>query len=148
MVAIDVRGIPLTGILSSASTSEFKLLFPTLDTLSVEKRPLHPITKPKKLIADKGYDAKWIREKLRSKGITPYIPKKRSRGQTEYPAYNAQIKPWYRIRWIVERTIAWIGNYRRVTTRYEYYDHIYKAFFQLACIMICLNWVLKYLLVK
>ena len=142
-MAIEQQGIPLTGILSSASTSEFKLLFPTLATISVEKRPLHPITKPKKLIADKGYDAQWIREKLHNKGITSYIPKRRKKGQSAEPAYNQKIKPWYRIRWLVERTIAWIGNYRRVTTRYERYDHIYKAFFQLACIMICLNWVLK-----
>ena len=143
MVAIEQQGIPLTGILSSASTSEFKLLFPTLATISVEKRPLHPIKKFKKLIADKGYDAKWVREKLRIRGITPYIPKRRKQGETEYPKYNEKIKPFYRIRWIVERTISWIGSFRRVTTRYEHYDHIYKAFFQLACIMICLRWVLK-----
>ena len=143
MVAIEGQGIPLTGILSSAATSEFKLLFPTLETIAIEKRPNHPIRKPKILIADKGYDAGWVREGLRKKGITPYIPMKRRRGQKEAPAYNARIKSFYRIRWLVERSIAWIGNYRRVATRYERYDHIYKAFFQLACIMICLNWVLK-----
>lgn len=143
MVAIEGQGIPLTGILSSASTSEFNLLFPTLATIGVEKRPLHPITKPKILIADKGYDAAWVRKKLREKGITPFIPKRRKRGEKNYPSYNEKIKPWYNIRWIVERTIAWIGNYRRVATRYERYANIYKAFFQLACIMICLNWVLK-----
>jgi transposase len=143
MVAIEGQGIPLTGILSSASTSEFNLLFPTLATLSVEKRPLHPITRPNKLIADRGYDAQWVREKLRAKGITPYIPKRRKKGHTEETAYNQKIKPFYKIRFMVERSIAWIGNYRRVATRYERYPHIYKAFFQLACIMLCLNWVLK-----
>ena len=143
MVAIEAQGIPLTGIISKASTSEFKLLFPTLETISIEKRPLHPITKPKILIADRGYDAKWVRERLRNKGITPVIPKKRKKGEIEEPTYNQRIKPKYHIRWIMERTIAWIGNYRRVTTRYEHHAHIYKAFFQLACIMICLNWVLK-----
>ena len=143
MVAIDGQGIPLTGLLSSASDSEYNLIFPTLDTLSIEKRPNHPIRKTKILIADKGYDAKWVRTELRRRGITPYIPKRRKRGQIEEPAYNSKIKPWYKTRWMVERTISWIGNYRRVTTRYEYYDHIYNAFFQLACIMICLRWVLK-----
>jgi transposase len=143
MVAIENQGIPLTGILSSASISEFNLIFPTLDTIRVEKRPLHPITKPKKLIADRGYDAGWVRDGLRKRGVTPYIPKRRKPGEKEYPKYNEKIKPFYRIRWIVERTIAWIGSFRRVTTRYEHYVHIYKAFFQLACIMICLRWVLK-----
>jgi len=143
MLAIDGQGIPLTGILSSASTSEFNLIFPTLDTLFIEKRPNHPIKKTKILIADKGYDARWVREGLRRRGITPYIPKRRKSGKEEEPVYNTRIKPFYKLRWKVERTISWLGNYRRVTTRYEHYDHIYKAFFQLACIMICLNWVLK-----
>lgn len=143
MLAIDGQGIPLTGILSSASTSEYNLLFPTLDTISIEKRPNHPIKKTKVLIADRGYDAKWVRDALRRRGITPYIPKRRKKGQIEEPTYNKRIKPWYKIRWMVERTISWLGNYRRVTTRYEHYAHIYNAFFQLACIMICLNWVLK-----
>jgi transposase len=143
MVAIEGQGIPLTGIIASASESEYNLLFPTLATIAIEKHPLHPITKPKKLITDRGYDAKWVREKLRAKGITPYIPKRRKRGHTEESTYNQKIKPFYKIRFMVERSIAWIGNYRRVTTRYERYSHIYKAFFQLACIMLCLNWVLK-----
>ncbi len=143
MLAIDGQGIPLTGILSSASTSEYNLLFPTLDTLFIEKRPNHPIKKTKVLIADRGYDAKWVRDELRRRGITPYIPKRRKQGQIEEPIYNKRIKPWYKIRWMVERTISWLGNYRRVTTRYEHHAHIYNAFFQLACIMICLRWVLK-----
>jgi len=143
MLAIDGQGIPLTGILSSASTSEYNLIFPTLDTLSIEKRPLHPIKKTNILIADRGYDAQWVRDELRRRGITPYIPKRRKKGETEEPIYNKKMKPFYKMRWIIERTISWLGNYRRVTTRYEHNSSIYKAFFQLACIMICLNWVLK-----
>lgn len=143
MVATDKQGIPLTGIIASASTSEFNLIFPTLNTLAIPKRPLHTIKKTKVLIADKGYDAEWVRNGLRRRGITPYIPKKRKQGQTETPTYNKKIKPWYAIRWIVERSISWLGDFRRVTTRYEFYAHIYKAFFELACIMICLRWVLK-----
>ncbi len=106
MVAIEKQGIPLTGILSSASTSEFNLLFPTLDTISIEKRPLHPIKKPEKLIADKGYDAAWVRKKLLVRGIVPYIPKRREKGKTEEPKYNERIKPLYRIRWLVERVVS------------------------------------------
>ena len=110
MLAIDGQGIPLTGILSSASTSEYNLLFPTLNTISIEKRPLHPIKKTKVLIADRGYDAAWVRDTLRARGITPYIPKRRKQGHLEEPIYNAKIKPWYKIRWMVERTISWIAG--------------------------------------
>jgi len=143
MLATDGQGIPLTGILSSASTSEFKLIFPTLDRLSIEKRPQHPIIKTRKLIADKGYDAKWVREELRRRGITPYIPKKRKKEEIEEPIYNRKIKPLYKTRWIIERTFSWLGNFRRVLTRWEKYLSTYEGFFHLACIMICLRWVLK-----
>ena len=143
MLATDGRGVPLTGILSSASTSEFNLIFPTLDTLSIEKRPNHPIKKTKILIADKGYDAAWVRKELRRRGITPYIPKKRAKGQIEEPTYNKRIKPFYRTRWIVERTFAWFNNFRRLVTRWEKYVSTYQGFFHIACVMLCLNKVLK-----
>lgn len=143
MLATDGGGIPLTGILSSASDSEYNLIFPTLDTISIEKRPNHPITKPKILIADKGYDAKWVRDELRSRGITPYIPKRRKKGQKDEPKYNQKIKPFYATRWIIERTFSWLGNYRRVLIRWERYLSTYQGFFHLACIMLCLSRVLK-----
>jgi len=143
MLATDRQGIPLTVLLSSASTSEFNLLFPTLNTLCVEKRPYHPIKKPHALVADRGYDAKWIREKLRRRGITPFIPKRRKAGQKEEPAYNKRVKAMYRTRWIVERTFSWIGNFRRTLIRWEKHLSTYQGFIHIACIMLCLRWVLK-----
>lgn len=143
MLATDGGGILLTGILSSASTSEYNLIFPTLDTISIEKRPNHPITKTKTLIADRGYDAEWVRDELRSRGITPYIPKRRKQGQKEQPHYNTRIKPFYATRWIIERTFSWLNNFRRLVTRWERYVSTYQGFFHLACIMLCLSRVLK-----
>ena len=49
----------------------------------------------------------------------------------------------YRRRWIVERTIAWLGNYRRLVVRYDRSLTIYQAFFHIACFMIVLRRVLK-----
>lgn len=143
MLATDGYGIPLTGMISSASTSEYNLIFPTIASILVERRPNHPIRKTKVLIADKGYDAKWVREKLRSRGITPYIPKRRKQGALNEPKYNDKIRPFYKTRWIVERTFSWLGNYRRVLIRWEKKISTYQGFFHLACIMLCLNWVLK-----
>jgi IS5 family transposase len=40
----------------------------------------NPKRRPKTLAADKGYDARWLRKKLRTKGIRPQI-KKRHRGK-------------------------------------------------------------------
>jgi transposase len=139
MVATDGAGIPLATLIDSASASEYNLIFPTLDTISIEKRPQHPIKRTKTLIADRGYDAAWVRDELRARGITPYIPKRRRRGQTDEPKYNQKIKPFYATRFIVERTISWLGNFRRILIRWEKYTSTYLGFLHLACIMICLR---------
>ncbi|MAC56031.1 MAG: DDE transposase, partial [Gimesia sp.] len=40
----------------------------------------------------------------------------------------------YKRRWIVERTISWLHNYRRVVTRWEDHNHLYTGFVKLACL--------------
>jgi transposase len=42
-----------------------------------------------------------------------------------------------RHRWVVERTLAWLGQYRRLTIRYEQRADIHDAFLTLACALIC-----------
>jgi transposase len=39
-------------------------------------------------------------------------------------------------RWTIERTNAWLHNYRRVATRWERRPELYLAFVQLACSLI------------
>ncbi|OGK52616.1 hypothetical protein A2966_02115 [Candidatus Roizmanbacteria bacterium RIFCSPLOWO2_01_FULL_41_22] len=59
-MAVDGTGIPLTFLTEAANISEFPLALPTIDQISVESRPLHPKKRPDILVADKGYDAKWL----------------------------------------------------------------------------------------
>jgi transposase len=49
----------------------------------------------------------------------------------------------YRHRWIVERTFAWLGHFRRLVVRYERLLATYSGFFHLACAMLTLRRVLK-----
>jgi transposase len=42
-----------------------------------------------------------------------------------------------RYRWVVERTLAWLGKYRRLTIRYERRADIHEAFLHLGCALIC-----------
>jgi len=142
MVLTDRNGIPLTLLTQSARISEYKLAIPTLDQVSVEKRPRHPRKRPDALCADKGYDSNKIRETLRKRRIRPVIPKRRKKGEIQEPKYNKTIKHIYRFRGTVERTIAWLGWNRRLLIRWEKSDTIYQAFINLACIMICLKRVL------
>lgn len=45
----------------------------------------------------------------------------------------------YKRRWIVERTIAWLHNYRRFVTRWEYHDYLYESFVILGCLFTLLK---------
>ena len=49
----------------------------------------------------------------------------------------------YRRRWIVERTFAWLGYFRRLTVRYARLLATYGGFFHLACALLVLRRVLK-----
>jgi transposase len=42
-------------------------------------------------------------------------------------------------RWVVERTIAWLHQYRRLRIRYERRDDIHEAFLAIGCSLICLK---------
>ena len=48
-----------------------------------------------------------------------------------------------RRRWVVERTIGWLGNYWRLVVRYDRSLQIYRAFFHIACFMIVLRRVVQ-----
>lgn len=40
-------------------------------------------------------------------------------------------------RWVVERSFAWLHNFRRLRTRYERRAELHLAFMQLGCAVIC-----------
>jgi transposase len=49
----------------------------------------------------------------------------------------------YRLRWIIERTLAWLGNFRRLVVRYDRHLSVYQGFFNLAYILILVNRLLQ-----
>ena len=42
-----------------------------------------------------------------------------------------------RWRWVVERTFAWLNQFRRLRVRYDKRADIHEAFLSLGCVMIC-----------
>ena len=143
MLAVDGSGIPLNLLTEAANISEYQLALETIDGIFVATRPLHPKKRPDVLVADKGYDAGWLREALSRRTIRPYIPKRRKKGEREEPSYNNTIQQFYATRWIVERTNAWLQNYRRIAVRWDRFADSYEAFIELACILICLRRVMR-----
>ena len=51
---------------------------------------------------------------------------------------NGKVPP-RRHRWVVERTLAWVARFRRLTVRYQRRADILEAFHRLAAALICLR---------
>jgi transposase len=147
MVVVDGGGVPLGVRLYSASPSEVRLAEETLATIRVGRRHRRgrPRQKPARVIADKGYDSDALRERLRRRGMVLIAPHRSNRHRT--PPQDGRVLRRYKKRWIVERSIAWLGNFRRLVVRYDRSLTIYQAFVHIACLMIVLRRVLKLLLV-
>jgi transposase len=47
----------------------------------------------------------------------------------------------YRRRWTIERTIAWLIGFKRLTVRCERRLDLYRAFVHVACLWIVLRWL-------
>jgi transposase len=143
MVVVDGRGVPLGVRLYSASPSEVRLAEETLATIRVGRRhgSGRPRQKPARVIADKGYDSDALRERLRRRGMVLIAPHRSNRHRT--PPQDGRVLRRYKKRWIVERSIAWLGNFRRLVVRYDRSLTIYQAFVHIACLMIVLRRVLK-----
>jgi len=116
-----------------------KLLEPTLKTVKVGRfhRPGRPRSRPDRLIGDKGYDSNPLRAELDRRGILPIIPKRKWNRRATHQ--DGRCLRRYKRRWIVERTNAWIQNFRRLVVRYERLDHIYTGLVHLAFVVILLK---------
>ena len=143
MVLVDGAGTPLGAYLAAASPAEVTLLEKTLDTVAVGRsgKPGRPRKHPERLVADRGYDSNKLRAALVRRGIEPIIPARRNNHQATHQ--DGRKLRRYRHRWIVERTFAWLGHFRRLVVRYERLVTTYSGFFHLACAMLTLKRVLK-----
>ena len=85
------------------------------------------------VIADKGYDARRLRECIAELGITPVIPGRSDRKVTI--VYGPDV---YGERHLVERFIGQAKRYRRVFTRFEQLGRRYLGFWHFAAALIWL----------
>jgi transposase len=134
MVVVDGQGVPLGKQLASASPHETKLIEATLDQSFAPD-------KVQRLIYDRAADSNALRQQLATRGIDLIAPENPTRKRRVQDRRKLRR---YRRRWKMERTFAWIGNYRRLVVRYENKLHVYSAFFHIACIMIVLRAMLTW----
>lgn len=143
MLVTEGTGLPVGFYLASAQRAEVRLAEATLATIRVPRRRGRPRKRPKSLVADRGYDSRKLRRAMRHRGIRPCIPPRRYQGKRRPGRPLGEHREAYAQRWIVERTFAWLGNFRRLVVRYEHRLSIYRAFFTIACIVICLGRILQ-----
>lgn len=86
-----------------------------------------PRRKPDRVQADRAYDSQPLRDTLEARGIDTLI----ARRNTEHGSGLG------RTRWVIERTIAWLHQFRRLRVRYEKRPDIHEAFLKLGCCIIC-----------
>jgi len=132
MVVVDGQGIPLGSQLLEASPAEVTLVEHTLN--AVARRHRRKVTR---LIADRGYDSDGLRRHLRAQRIELICPHRQGRKKPAQQDGRALRR--YRHRWKIERTFAWLGNFRRLVVRYDRNPQIYEAFFHIACALITLR---------
>lgn len=97
--------------------------------MSLLGRSGHPRHKPGRLFADRAYDSYRHRMLLRIRGIEPVIAQRNTR-------HGSRLG---RLRWVVERTLSWLHQFRRLRVRYARRADIHEALLSLGCAMICWN---------
>jgi len=99
---------------------------------TIEKRFLAQL--PKRIIGDKAYDSDPLDRRLKMVGIDLIAPHKVNRKKPK--TQDGRPLRRYRKRWKVERFFAWLQNFRRITTRYEYHLQNFLGMVQLGCLII------------
>ena len=124
----DANGIPLAATLTGANAHDVTQLLPLIDAIpAVRGKRGRPRKRPRCVQGDRGYDSQPHRKQLRQRGITPILAKR----NTEHGSGLGKT------RWVVERSISWLHQLRRLRTRFDRRDDIHAAFLTLGCIVVC-----------
>ena len=117
----DDRGRPVAFALTPGNVADVVMAAPLLGA----------VAKPKRLLADKAYDADSLRRWLKLRKIKAAIPSTASR-RTPYPLDRAA----YKRRNVIERMFCKLKNWRRIATRYDRLARNYLSGLALAAIII------------
>lgn len=130
MAIADRTGLPIACGIASASPHETRLVEDTIDHGFLAHAP-------DRLIGDRAYDSNGLDQRLweerRVELIAPHQPNRRLKTQ------DGRALRRYKRRWKIERLFAWLQNYRRLVTRWEYHAENFLGFLHLGCICILLR---------
>jgi transposase len=125
---VDANGIPLAGGLTGANTPDVKELIPLVDGIEpVAGKVGHPRRRPASVPADRAYDSEPHREERRRRGIEPLLAERNTEHGSGLGVY----------RWVVERTLSWLHQFRKLRLVTEKRLDMQYAFFTLGMALIC-----------
>jgi putative transposase len=127
---MDADGGPLSVLVAGANVHDTKLLAETIAAIVVE-RPEATAESPQNLCLDKAYDNPTGHQVVPAYGYQGRLrrigeERRDEGGEKKHPA----------LRWVVERTLAWLSKCRAILVRYDKKAKNYLALLQLASALI------------
>lgn len=129
MLVADANGNPIGVTIESASPHEVKLAPDAIKNVQTKE-------KPERVIGDKAYTSKALREQLASEDIELIAPDKEN---AKNKMQDGRKLRRYKRRWKVERVFAWLQNFRRLAIRWEDKAENYLGFLTLGCAFLLLR---------
>ncbi|RKG84404.1 IS5 family transposase [Corallococcus sp. CA049B] len=127
---VDAQGLPLTESVTAANVHDTHEFFPLIDSVPAVRMPSgQRRLRPTKLHADKAYASRKNRQGLRLRGIATRIARPGVESKERLGRY----------RWVVERTLAWKNQLRRLRVRDERRDDVHFGFLVLGCCVMLLR---------
>ncbi|RPE37152.1 DDE family transposase [Kitasatospora cineracea] len=127
-------GLPISLAISGANLHDSQALIPLVEAISPIRSRRGPRRRqPGKLHSDKAYDHRFIHSYLRRRQITGRIARRGIESSTRLGRH----------RWVIERTVAWLGGFRRLHRCYERKVDHFAAFATIAATLICHHRITK-----
>ena len=134
-VRADGNGKLMTLLLTPGQQHEVTVFEQLMAQGSVKRRGRgRPKLRPGRIVGDKAYSSRKIRQYARGKGMRITIPRRRNERRTG--PFNRAI---YRLRNRVERLINRYKQFRRLATRYEKRAANYRAMWIVAALVLWLG---------
>jgi len=131
-VITDANGIPFAVKVTGANRHDVTQLLPLVESIPpIAGKVGRPRKRPDCVQGDRAYDSQGHRDALRKLGIDSVLAKRRTEHGSGLGVF----------RWVVERTLSWLHQFRRLRVRYERRDDIHEAFLTIGCILICANFI-------
>jgi transposase len=131
MAIADRHGLPVACSLASASPHETKLVEATVEQRFTK-------AKPERMIGDRAYDSDPLDRRLRENyGIHLISPHHSNRSRK--PTQDGRELRRYCRRWKIDRLFAWLHNFRRLVSRWEYQEANFLGMLRLGCLVILMR---------